>query len=388
MTIASFYQVILRNQLFEVVAIFDDVISCQYTNEINAVGSFTLQINYDDPRVNYFEVDGIVEIHRSVPGLGMTWYLEFIGLYRTCRFAIDESGRKTFEATGVGLNDFLARTIINYPQATVKSYKNMEAEKAMKQYVTENCGIEALAAVPYERNVDGVLPNFLVDPSLDLGAVWEGDRACENLLDVLRDIAAISGIDFNVTWDSVTEMFTFFTYEGQMGLEREWRGMDVNTGLNIMGNIPVIFSYGFGNIISIDYTYDRISEVNTVTVLGDGDGATRDIVVRSEPISLIASPWNRREASRAQGGYASEMEAAGDAALKELAAKEVINFKPMLQPNLMYGKDYFLGDLITIIVRDAIIGGIPQQIIKDKRITKVSNSVEKGDGIVLTFSDI
>ena len=376
---AAVYQVILRDTSYTVVAVFDDPISCEYTNEVNAVGSFSLQIAYDDPRVDLFVLDGMVEIYRSVPGIGLTWYKEFTGLFRDPKFNVTQDGKKVFTASGVGLNDFLFRTIINYPEGTIKSYKNIAAETAMKEYANENCGPIALVTPPYERVYDGVLPDFIVDTDTALGPVWEGDRAFENLLDVLVDIATTSLIDFNVVWDDFLKKFVFYTYVGQQGLDRTSVGVDATTGLNASGNVPVVFSLLRGNVKSISYEYNRTSEANVISVLGDGDGATRTIVSLDRPATVASSPWNRREASRSQGGFISQMEFAGEAALNEMQAREIIEFEPMLQPMLMYGRDYMLGDRVSVIFRN---------VTRHKRIVSVSNSMSSGEAISLTFADL
>jgi hypothetical protein len=119
-----------------------------------------------------------------------------------------------------------------------------------------------------------------------------------------------------------------------------------------------------GNVKSIKRTYDRGSEANVVSVLGEGDGATRKIQVRSLP-SKLDSPWNRREVSRPKSGYESEMQIFGDGVLADMSAKDTIEFVPLSQPSTLYGRNFFYGDKITVKLRDVDY---------HKRVVQVSNS--------------
>lgn len=367
----------VRDQSFNIVALFDSWNSLSYMKKVNSVYTYTLVLNSDDPRSDLFELDGLVELWREVPGCNISAYQEFIGLHRSIEDQIMKDKTKIITLTGVGLNDLLARTIINYPPATVKSYKNTASETAMKEYVEENCG--SLATLAEGRESLGVFPFFSVEADGGHGDLWEGDRAWENLLEVLQDIARFSEIDFNVEWDSLSEEFVFKTYVGQYGEDRTIQGLDPVTGLNSAGNAPVIFSLERGNLSSIIRAFDRISESNVVTVLGDGDGATVDVQVRST-LAIVDSPWNRREICRSKAGFVSEMQIYGDEILTETSAKDILTFSPLLQPSCMYGKHYFLGDKVSILFKGAYYS---------LRIYSVSNpSVGTKESLTMTFSEL
>lgn len=371
------FTVVLRNIYFGIEHVFDSVFGLNYSREINQVGFFEFMLNGNDPWIEYFTTDCIIEIRRGIIGINLQKYTEFTGLVRSLHIEVQEDGMELVKIAGVGLNHLLQRTIINYVEGTIKSYKYAPAETAMKEYAWENCGSAAITDPGYEREYYGVLPNFEIDTDTGAGVEWEGDRAFANLLDVLQDIANFSGIDFEVIWDSTAKEFVFTTYPNKIGTDRSVIGLDVETGLNAAGYAPIIFSLERGNIKTISYDYDRAGEANVISVLGDGDGATRKIIVRTA-VTQYDSPWNRCEASRGQGGFEHEMEVAGDEQLKELAAKEIIEFKPLIQASYMYGKHFFLGDKITIQFRGKTY---------HRRITKISNSVSDKEDISLTFEE-
>jgi hypothetical protein len=359
------------------VALFDTWVKFGYYKEVNGVGSFELTIALPDARNLKFELDGIVQLYRKVPGCSVDWYSEFMGFHRRIFDSVDEKGVQLFTSSGVGFNDLLARTIINYPPDTIKAYKDAPAETAMKEYAEENCG--ASATVANGRESSGVLPDFQVETDTASGADWEGDRAWQNLLDVEQEIARFADIDFAVNWDDSSKKFKFQTYVDQYGEDRTITGIDPATGKNSAGNYPVIFSLERGNLRSINRNFNRISESNVVVVTGDGDGATVDVEVRSAA-TTTDSPWNRREVCRPQAGFVSEMQIYGDGELADLAAKDILTFSPLSQSSCLYGKHYFLGDKVSVLFRGTYFS---------MRVFGVRNNVsDKTEDLSITFSEL
>lgn len=375
--IASKCNVVLRDTNYQQVAIFDSWSDFSYTKEVNGVDSYTLSINGADPRCDLFELDGMITVYRQIPGISTEWYEEFVGLHRFPKYSISDNGVNTFTSVGVGLNDFLARTIINYKEGTIKAEKINYGEIVIKEYVLENCGWQARTEQPYERQSYGVLRDFVVETSGANGVLWEGSRAFENLLETIRDIARLSDLDYAVVFDNSLQKFVFRVYPNQLGTDRTTVGLSNVTGLNTAGNAPVIFSLGLGNVQNIEYAYDRSNESNVVSVLGDGAGATREIQVVTRS-STSDSPWNRREVARPQGGFISQMQYAGNELLAELSAKELVNFVPLQQESQLYGIHYFLGDKVTVSFKGTDY---------HKRITGVSNKISDKESITITFSD-
>lgn len=338
-SVAARYYVIVRNQTGLKVAWFDDWLSLEFGKIVDGLDYYTLTIRGDDPRRSLFELDGMVEVFRSVPACNVNWYREFVGLHRGIGREINENGEKFFRSAGVGLNDFLSRTTILYKADSAQSRKALQSETVMKQYVNENCGTQATVA--NGRLLDGVLPYFMTESTSDLGVAWSGDRAFENLLDTLRSIASYANIDFNVEATGYP-LFEFKTFMNQLGDDR--------TIGNSSGNQPIIFGVDRGNIGRIQYSYDRMNEVTVATIVGSGSGSTRLTVSAVATDTRDDSPWNRREVCRS--GNAQDLSEMAIQAVEELAtakAKEELSFVPIQLPSCLYALHYFVGDKVSVV---------------------------------------
>lgn len=373
----AYYYVRLLDTNFNVLAIFDDWRELEFTNFVNDVGNYSFTINGDDDRCDLFKLDYIVEVWRSLPGLGVDWYREFIGFHRGERRETDSNGDMQYISYGVSLHDLLARTIIGYLAGTINADKDDYSDRVMKEYVEENCGPSA--TILNGRLSAGTFLGFSTDNAYLVGAKWSGSRAFEILLDVLKEIAQFSNIDFDITSPNPGEFF-FKTYPAQLGRDRTDETLDSSTGLNAYGAVPMVFDLMRGNVEDMAYEYDRSSECNVVYVPGKGDGSTRDVVVRSDA-TKIDSPWNRREVSRPGGSqeFIYQLEDMGDEELQKLKGKEQFDFTHIQTALSAYGKHYFLGDRVN-----AVYGSIKRA----KRIVKISVSVSRdAEQVKVSFAD-
>lgn len=142
---------------------------------------------------------------------------------------------------------------------------------------------------------------------------------------------------------------------------------------------PVIFSKEYDNLLSSTYKVDVSTQKTTALIGGEGEGTDRKCALAYDWISGI----DRREtfvdaSSTAQEGigiqdYRKQLESQGQQSIKELGKIEAFDGEiDVTNSNLIYGKDYNLGDIVTI---------------EDKKINKYINAriltvteVEDGDG--------
>lgn len=378
-SIASRYQVVLKDQDGTRVALFDSFASLNITKEVNGIGSFSLSF-YDnnDIRFGLFELDGQIEVYRSLPYAGLDWYLEFEGLIRDFKRTTDEGGHQYIEFIGYGYNHLLTRRNIAYKSGTTFAEKNADCETVMKAYVSENCGPLAGDAT---RIRSGIMPGFAVQAvSGDAGdtPTWTGDRAFEDLLDVLQEISDFShhseptdrGLDFAVVGTGAAA-FEFRTYIDQLGTDR-----------TVGSANPVVFSLELGNLRDFEHDRDYTGEITIAIVLGKGERSTRKVIYRENTNESALSPWNDIETSHSSSlnEFEYQLEDAGDAVLRESIYRESFSGTPMQTPSSLYGLHYFLGDKVTVE---------NEGIERDKKIVSVTINVE-GDreNLEFVFSDL
>jgi hypothetical protein len=338
-----------------------------YQKKVRASGAFTLQINADDDRVQYLDLDNagtldsIIEFWRkdvvddlayqnwlaglpayrkdaTLPG----WYRDFEGFLRDMEFVQGEGGVETFTARGQGLNGMLMAEPILYAAESAYTDKAGPVETVLKEFVNENIGP---GATNPPRFRDGVMPGLTIQADGATGAVWIGARMGKNLLDVAQELAGYGGGlgqgDYMIV-ETGAVAFEFQWSAGQWGLDK--------TRLNGV-RPPVVFSPSRHNATNLRYRYDRLNEVNTVDALGVGKAGDR-VYANVASGTEADSPWNRRAVMREDTSQwvTAILE---DDARQTLAAqrlKREMSFD-MIQFPTRYGVNWEVGDLVTVQYR-------------------------------------
>ena len=342
---ATRYQVRVLDQSGVQVALLTEWRSLEYTKRVNRVGTYNLTIDGDGDVVDEFVLDGQIEILRrdiaASPSFG--WALDFEGLHRTTQRSTAQNGLSTFLSSGRGYNDLLARRAILHRASTAGADKSGAGETVMKAYVDENAGPGAIAP----RLFSAVTPGLTIQADGGAGTAWEGSKPFRPLLSTLREIADATTVDFQVVGNGAA-LFQFNAQARPLGTDRTNVGIDPATGLNAAGNAPVVFSLEFGNMQSPSYSLIRNPEITAAIVLGQGVEGSREVIQRTSP-DATDSPLNRIESVRNANEEAATagLNSVGDAILEKLQAREDFDFQTMQIPGLLYGRDYFLGDLVT-----------------------------------------
>ncbi len=358
---AARYQIRLKDQAGAVVAIITDWRTLTYTRRVNGVDQHSLQIDGDLPVVDLFVLDGQVEVWRSDVAAGggafpyvfpfalgepfppIDWYLDYEGFHRTpVRFHV--GGLSGFTSVGVGYDHLLARRAILHRVKSAGAAKTGVGETVMKAYVNENAGPGATAP---PRLFAGVFADLTIQADGAAGSAWEGDRGLRALLDVVKEIAEATTVDFGIVGTGPAT-FEFQAKARPFGLDRTTVGLDPVTGLNAANNVPVIFSLEFGNMEDPSFAVVRTEEITAAIVLGQGGEGNRVVDERTSA-AVTDSPWNRIEgvANANQEAAAAGLDAVGDAILDRLQAKESFQFGFMQIPSTLYGREYFIGDTVT-----------------------------------------
>ena len=375
------YQVRLKDLAGVQVAILTDWYSLDFHRRVNGIDTCTLQIDGDLDVVDEFVLDGQIEVWRSDLSASpvIPIYLEYEGFHRTEVRRTTDEGRSLYSSVGLGYDHLLNRRSILYASGSAQAGKAAVGETVIKEYVDENAGPGATS--PPRLIASGVLTGLTIQVDGAAGLVWTGSRAYRNLLDVLVEIANDSGVDFGIVGNGAA-LFEFQAKASPWGDDRTTVGLDPATGLNGAGNAPVIFSLPYGNMENPTYSKERREEVNSVIALGQGQEADRVLVERTDAAAIAESTWNRVEVTRQANteDTAAGLQSIGDEVLATLQAKEIFSFSALQIPALLYGRDYFLGDLVTARYKD---------IEQNKKIIGVVISVRTGiETINLELTDV
>lgn len=302
---------------------------------VNGPAQATIELDGYHEAIPLLNLDAQVQMWRANPLLGIKAYKECDLLFQNGRFDWDERAQSVFIATLVGLENLLERRILLGGDDQAYCRGGYPAEQAMKALVQVQCGLSGI------RNlISGAVPGLSVAPNQSRGATWAGYQLGEKALTYLQGIAEAKSMALKVT-SSAPGQFVFDAYPTPYGADRTASNINPATGRNAAGNTPVIFSQQRGNAAAMSYINKRGGEGNVAIDIDAG-------LVFASP-GETDSPWNHREFAINPGADEStEDYAAG--ALEKMKATEDIELTIVQTPTCAYGRDYFLGDWISVYI--------------------------------------
>jgi hypothetical protein len=299
-------------------------LALQYRKMVNAPGLLSLTLNAESEAAALLGVNTIVEVWRRDLGQGIPWTRDFTGLVRRRQYRYAE--RHTLVATCPGPLYLLGTRHVYWPAGTTNrsQFTGAKAETIAKTLVAYNAGAEATVANGRLR--EGAITGLTVTADGAGGNTLDWYCAYDNLLATLQDLAQVGGGDFDLV-QGEGAAWEFRWYAGQRGTDR---------------SASVIFALEWGNMAEPVYEDNRLEERNVVAALGQGEGAARSVVIRSEGDADSETTIDARNEASAAG-----LQARADAALRDRTARQTFTFKALQTPSCLYGRDYFLGDLVT-----------------------------------------
>ena len=370
------YQLRLKDDLGNLVALIDDYRTLTFSKIVNEQGSLTLTMNGKDAKVSLFGLDGQLEVWRRDIATGVDWYIEWEGFLRTFSHTYDDDGNYEFTALAVTYNHLLKRRIIAYAAGSSQSFQAGAADDAMKQIVRENLG--SLATVLNGRFVAGVITGFSVQADSTSAPAFDGQNSYKNVFEILLEMAKATGVDFDVVGvgDGLYEFRTFYPTRGN---NLTTVGLDVTTGLNSSGNYPVVFNPLLGNMGNPTYEENRSDEVTVAIIVGEGTEADVNVYVEVSPAATDSS-LNQIEMhsdSKSSEGN-DDLESDAASVLAEKQQKQTFDFTPLFTASSAYANQYYWGDFVT--AQFGNLAGV------NKRIMQVDITVEEDGNEAITFT--
>lgn len=328
------YQLRILSRAGAIQHIVTDMLALSYVREVNAPGVLVFDLQAEHRAIADLQLDSQVEVWRRNLAQGIDWYCDFWGFWRGEERRANADGERRYRAFCPGQMDLLSRAIVAYPAETANRslFSSVAAETIAKTLVRRNA------------MVDGSVADGRVRQAMNRGIVLEGDAgrgnvlsigcAWRRLLDVLQDVALLGDGDFDLVKFGATQ-WELRWYAGQLGTDRQ---------------ASVIFALNWGNVANPVLRRDHLEERTVAIVGGQGQEAARTIVTRTganydATYNLVETFVDQRQLSTT-----AALQAAGDAALKAAQTRDDMTFGVLQVPQTLYGRHYFLGDLVTGVV--------------------------------------
>jgi hypothetical protein len=314
-----------------------------YSKRVNEPGLLRFQLPDGHAAMSYLALaNGLIEVWRRNITAGYDWYLDFTAINRSQEFKTPGETLGVYGAPGVLW--LLGTRHVGFYAGTANrtEFASQKSESILKKLVDYNIGANALASNGRVR--DGVSSGkwggiYTIANQADAATGNSKAWSCawKNLLTTCQDlVSAGAGGDFDLVKTAATTL-EFRFYAGQLGTDR---------------TASLVFALNRGNMAEPDWKFDRTTEKTVAIVAGQGEQADRVLVTRTGADFATANDIETFVDARSYSTIGA-LQADGDQALYNLRARQQFTFKALQAPNATYGKDYFLGDLVTAVYRTA-----------------------------------
>jgi hypothetical protein len=213
-------------------------------------------------------------------------------------------------------------------QTTAYDQRSGAVEDVLKQYVNVNLGPSA----PVSRRID----NLTIEPNLNRGDVVTGKARFDQIQEFFYDLAQLGGVGYTVEQIGDDLQFKVYVPEDKTGLIR----MDMDNQ----------------KLSRVEYSYGS-AKVTRAIVGGQGEDEWRRFVEVSNTESELAeTTWGRRIElfKDERSSRVNEVLTQSGEELLVDQGKTIVEMSvtPSDDINMRFAIDWYLGDLITIVVSD------------------------------------
>lgn len=345
--------------------IVPNFLDLSYRKEVNGVGRLGFVLPAGHTVIPTLTLDAQVEVWRANQDAGIDWYCDFYGFWRGEQRKASADGITTYTAICVGQMDLLRRSVVAYPAATSNrnTFASEPAETILKSLVKYNATSSGTTGDGRKRNVTTVGVSLQADGGG--GNIIDYNCAWQNLLSSLQEVASIGGGDFDLI-KTDARAWEFRWYSGQRGTDR---------------SNQITFALQYGNMATPSLTRDHSEEKTIAIVGGLGEETDRTVVVRTGANYDAEENAVETFVDARQLTATDSLNARGDQELDTRRQRNELVFDVLQVPSTLYGKHYFLGDLVT---------GYYEGITSTQQITAVSVSLgaDGKESIKVELSDV
>lgn len=324
------YTVITYDSAGSRTSYISDVLDIVISRAVNGVDMCRIIVGGTSASVPYLEYGAILEVYREDRDAGIAYYREFAGIIRMVDTLTADVTTITVQA--VGFTALLADRIVAWKSGTANrsQFSAVAAETVLKDLFNYNLGSSATTA--NGRLLSGVLTGATTAATGGNGNTISLSVSGQNLLAAMQRVQEVAGGDFDLVF-TAPATYTYTWYTGQRGTDR---------------SASVIFSVANGTIGSLRIVVDRIADATAAIVAGQGEGATRSFVIRpaTAPTGLdLREVWVDARNQSTTNEYTES----GDIILAEAERQRGrVEAKILQSEALRYGREYFLGDLVSV----------------------------------------
>lgn len=274
----------------------------------------------------------MAELNRSDPTASINTYVEWRGFVRATERRADGK-LLTLQIEGVHENALLEWRRIMWKANTVNRslFANSPAETVAKLLVQYNA--TASAATANGRETNGVYAAFPITIEADQarGSNVSASYTWLNLLPALQRVATTGGGDFSLEYAESSVSWEFQWHSPYLGTDR---------------SATVVFALDRGNMQNPVLKLDNPWEPTIAVVAGQGQGDARTIEVRQGP-NYNANFTREVFIDARDLSATAALQDRGDERLDDLKSRNVLDFTPLQTDVYRYGRDYYLGDLVS-----------------------------------------
>jgi len=337
----------VRNSINEDVGELDQYRELSATLRLNDVSAWQLVIPSDSPLAGELVKPGagIRVFNTNMGGTPM-----FTGPW-TSMEKLQSKDERTITFTGVDDTQWLKRRVASpsptegFPPYTISAKDTLTGpcSTVLGLYVNRNIGPSAYTSRQH--------PLFTYSTNPGLGTTITGEARWQMLLTLLQELAVANGNNLGFKVIQTSGAYQLYPFQPR----------DLTAS--------VMFSQKLGNLAGFTYSIEA-PEANYVFVGGDGEGTARTYKERFDGDSIAR--WGRIEGElvdRPGTTDTTQLEQAGDEALVDKQEKVSLSITPIDTDKLKFGRDYYLGDTVTVQIEGDTPDGRIQEVIREVKIS-------------------
>lgn len=332
---APIYTVMIRTSAGTLQAVSQDYLDLAISRTVNAPDMAALVYDSNSMNIQYLVQGALIEVYREDTEAGIASAQEFAGYIRRVTRTVND--KTTYEITAVGMLGLLGNRIVAWKAGRVNRSKftNQPAETIVRNLILYNLGNSATVA--NGRILEGSMnPTIVMASSAGTGTVMNVSFAYQNLLEAVQKVCDDGGGDISMVYNPTTNWVDTAWKLGQLGTDR---------------TATVKLSVPLGTIGELVVDDDRIEDFTATIVGGQGEGKARRVATRPATLPTFSSLREYFvDARNLKKGTLARLRQLGTITLNRQARKRKTYTATLLQnAALRYGRDYFLGDLVTIL---------------------------------------